>query len=332
MLTLLIAFWLALAITVTLTPLAAQWAMRAGAIAVPRERDVHTAPTPRWGGIGIAAGVLVAAAAAITCRHLMTDGALGWSWPLAGVLLAGLFTCGYGVVDDWKDLSPAWQIAGMVGAAAILVACGVRIEGFNNPLVAQAPGSYDPRGWVALSHPASCLVTLIWIGAVVKTVDATDGLDGLAAGICAISAGTLVIIAATTTMREGWAVAPVAVAIVGACVGFLRFNASPARIFMSSSGGQFLGLMLGALSIVGTFKIAAAWSLVVGVLVLGVPLFDYAIVIGRRILDRAPLTAGDQRHLHHRLLARGLSNPDVVYIIYCCTALLCSFALVLAFR
>jgi len=135
--------------------------------------------------------------------------------------------------------------------------------------------------------------------------------------------------AAGSHQPEGPTIALLAAAVSGSCIGFLRLNYNPAQIFMSTVGAQFLGLMLAALSIMGTFKIAATISVLVPLLVLGVPIFDYAAVIIRRIRHRAPLTQADQRHLHHRLLDRGLSHKQAVWVIYGFTAALCLVALVI---
>jgi UDP-GlcNAc:undecaprenyl-phosphate GlcNAc-1-phosphate transferase len=168
------------------------------------------------------------------------------------------------------------------------------------------------------------LATLFWVGLVTKTVDAIDGLDGLAAGVCAISASTLALMAHAANQPS---IAVLAAACVGACVGFLRHNYNPAKIFMSTVGAQFLGLMLAAISIMGAFKIAAAISVLIPVLALGVPIFDYGFVLFRRARSGAPLTAADRRHLHHRLLDRGLSQRQAVWVIYGATAVLCTVAL-----
>jgi UDP-GlcNAc:undecaprenyl-phosphate GlcNAc-1-phosphate transferase len=329
MLALLASFWMALIVAWAVTPRIARLAVRFQAIAIPRHRDMHETPTPRWGGAAIALAVLLAAACAITLRHLVTHGASGWTLDMAGVFLATAIACLWGMLDDRWELSALAQIAGILIACAILVAFGVRIDGISHPMVAQRGAAYNPAGWLQLSLPISILMTIAWTGLVAKTVDAMDGLDGLAGGICAISAATLTFIGADSKVPEGPTIALVGAAIVGACLGFLRFNTSPARIFMGSSGGLFLGVMLAALSMLGSFKIATAWSLVIGVLVLGVPIFDYFVVLARRWKEKAPLSGGDRRHLHHRLLDRGLSKRDVVLVIYCCTAMLCSLAIAL---
>jgi UDP-GlcNAc:undecaprenyl-phosphate/decaprenyl-phosphate GlcNAc-1-phosphate transferase len=325
------AFVIAMGVTWMTTPWVAKLAVRFGAVAVPRERDVHEEHTPKWGGIAIYIGVVVAAVVGITARHIISGDKFGWNAHLVGILIAGTFIAAYGLLDDLKDLRAIWQILGILIAGGILIAFGVRIEGLTNPLVTNRPGLYDPNQWFALSLPVSAFLTLAWVFVVTKTVDAIDGLDGLAAGVCAISAATLALLAAASGYRnpEGPALAIFAASVVGGCVGFLRYNYSPARIFMSTVGAQFLGLTLAGLSILGTFKIAAAISVAVPLLVLGVPIFDYFIVIAKRLRHRAPLTAADNRHFHHRLLERGLSKKQAVWVIYGCTVILCVAAVVI---
>lgn len=323
------AFLLALGITWGLTPWVRELAIRFGAFAVPRDRDVHEEPTPRWGGIAIYLGVMAAVLVTVTARHLITHGENGWNSHLVGVLLAGTFVAGLGLLDDLKDLRALYQAIGIVLAGCILIAFNVRIEGLTNPLAADHAGVYNAARWIGLTTPVSIGLTLFWVFLVTKTVDAIDGLDGLAAGVCAISSATLALMAAASHQPEGPTIALLAAAVAGACIGFLRHNRHPARIFMSTVGAQFLGLMLAALSIMGTFKLAAAISVFVPVLVLGVPIFDYGAVLVRRMLHRAPLTHADQRHLHHRLLEHGLSHRQAVWVIYGCTAALCAVALVI---
>ncbi len=315
-------------VTWAVTPSVVRLAQQCGAMAVPRERDVHESPTPRWGGIAIYLGVIAAVALTVSIRHVQTAGKFGWNWHIAGILIAGTFIGLLGMIDDLKDLSAKWQIVFILAAGLILIAFGVRIEGLTNPFIIQRPGAaYNPRAWIELSLPISIASTLFWVFLVTKTVDAIDGLDGLAAGVCAISAATLALLAAVSRQPDGPTLALLSAAIVGACIGFLRHNYNPAKIFMSTVGAQFLGLTLAALSILGTYKIAAAFSVLVPLLVLGVPIFDYFIVLVKRAHSRAPLTVADRRHLHHRLLDRGLSKQQAVWVIYGCTAILCVAAL-----
>lgn len=324
-----VAFVVAMGVTWALTPWVVRLAQRCGAMAVPRARDVHETPIPRWGGIAIYAGVMAAVLLTLTYRHVVTQGANGWTGHLAGVLLAGSFIALLGLLDDLRDLRALWQALGIVGAGVILIGFGVRIEGVTNPFVPQGSGAYNPARWIELPLPVSVLATLFWVFLVTKTVDAIDGLDGLAAGVCAISSATLALMAAASHQTEGPAIALLASAVTGACIGFLRHNYNPAKIFMSTVGAQFLGLTLAAVSILGTFKIAAAISVFIPLLVLGVPIFDYGVVLLRRARSGAPLTAADRRHLHHRLLDRGLSHRQAVWVIYGFTMALCLTALII---
>lgn len=321
-----VSFIVALGVAWAITPAVLRLALLKGALAVPRDRDVHEIPTPRWGGIAIYLGVVIAFAVSVTGRHLLAGGQNGWTWHIAGVLAAGTLIALIGLIDDLYDLRAIYQVIGIVAAGIVLILFGVRIDGITNPFIAQTAGEWH---WISLPYSASVIVTLFWVFVVTKTVDAVDGLDGLAAGVCAISAGTLALMAAASHQPEGPTIALLAAAVAGSCLGFLRYNRHPAKIFMSTVGAQFLGLMLASISIMGTFKIAAAISVLVPVLVLGVPIFDYVVVLMRRIAHRAPLTKADNRHLHHRLLDRGLSHRQAVWVIYGCTVVLCLVALVI---
>lgn len=325
-------FLLAFAVTTLTTPAVIRLATGRGVMAVPRDRDVHQTPTPRWGGIAIYAGVVVAVIVAVSYRHWRTDGVNGWTPQLVGLIVASTFIAGVGLVDDLLDLRPAWQLLAITAAGLILITFGVRIEGVSNPLagLGSAYGSgYDPSRWVQLPMAVSIGATLFWVILVTKTVDAIDGLDGLAAGVCAISSVTLALLAIASPQPGGPAIGLVAASVAGACLGFLRYNFSPARVFMSTVGAQFLGLMLAGMSIVGPFKAAAAVSVLVPVLVLGVPIFDYGVVMIRRLQQGAPIMRADRRHLHHRLLDRGLTHRQAVYVIYAVTLVLCLTALLL---
>lgn len=325
MIALSVAFAIALLVTWAVTPMVQRLAVARGAMAVPRSRDVHTNPIPRWGGIAIVAGVVAAVVITVTVRPMWKADAHGWNTQLVGVLLAGIFIAAVGILDDLKDLRAVWQAAGIVGAALILIAFNVRIEGLTNPLVAMRHSGYTPASWIPLTMPVSIVLTVFWVFVVTKTLDAIDGLDGLAAGVSAISAGTLALMAAYANQPN---IVVLAAAVVGACIGFLRHNFNPAKIFMSTVGAQFLGLMLAAISILGAFKIAAAISVALPLLALGVPIMDYAVVLLKRLRSGAPLTAADQRHLHHRLLARGMSQKQAVWVIYGVTAVCCTLAVI----
>jgi UDP-GlcNAc:undecaprenyl-phosphate GlcNAc-1-phosphate transferase len=317
-------------VTALVTPSVRRWSEKMGAVDQPGARRVNTVPMPRAGGIAIFLGFLIAVILTVTWRHFAREGQHAWTLQVVGVLLAATWLAIVGLVDDFRDLAARWQALAIILAGLILVAFGVRVEGLTNPFGGSFGLKYDPLvNWHALSGGVSVLVTVAWVFIVTKTVDAIDGVDGLAAGVCAISAATLALMAAQLHTPGGPTLALMAAAIVGACLGFLRHNYYPAKIIMGTIGAWVLGLVLAAVSIMGAFKVAAAVSVLVPVLVLGVPIFDYAHVLTRRLLARAPLTVADKRHLHHRLLARGWNQKQVVWFIYSVAIVLCITALAL---
>ncbi len=317
-------------VTAFATPYVRAWSEKMGAIDQPEARRVNKAPIPRAGGIAILLGFVVALVLTVTVRQFSRAGQHTWSPQVAGVLTATAFVAIVGLVDDFRNLAAKWQALAIIGAALILVAFGVRIEGITNPLGGAVGPHYDPGvNWHALGYGVSVVLTVIWVFVVTKTVDAIDGVDGLASGVCAISATALALMAVQLHTPEGPTLALMASSVAGACLGFLRHNYHPAKIIMGTIGAWTLGLVLAAVSILGAFKFAAAVSVVVPVLVLGVPIFDYMHVLTRRLLDRAPLTAADKRHLHHRLLDRGWNTKQVVWFIYSVAIVLCVTALAL---
>jgi UDP-GlcNAc:undecaprenyl-phosphate GlcNAc-1-phosphate transferase len=318
-------------LTALLTPLVKKLAMRYGAVAVPRERDVHKAPVPRWGGLSMFAAFVITILAAhvyLTFEHIPTDKHLLNEF--IGVAIGATIVAIVGALDDKFELSPVIQSLSLIVAGIILVMFGVRIGGITNPfttgLIPEHVTHYDPRSWVAFSPWLSDLFTILWVFGVAKTVDFMDGLDGLAAGICAISGATLALMAAQVGQ---YGVSIVAAALVGVCVGFLRDNYNPATIIMGTVGAQFLGFVLAAIAVIGTFKIAATLSVALPILVLGVPIFDGVRVVTQRLIERKPAYLPDRsRHLHHILINRGLSTKQAVWVIYAIAAICCAAALV----
>jgi UDP-GlcNAc:undecaprenyl-phosphate GlcNAc-1-phosphate transferase len=243
--------------------------------------------------------------------------------PILGILLGSLLVASVGLLDDKGDLKPWQQMLSLLVGGLIAALLGVRIAGITNPFASFMGG----EAWLPLPPVLSLLVTMAWIFLVAKTFDFLDGLDGLAAGVCAIAATTLGLIAAT---KNEVAVALMAAALGGSCIGFLRHNYNPASIFMGTVGAQFLGFVLASLAIVGASKIPAAISIVIPLLVLGVPVFDGLYVVGRRMILRQKATVADRTHIHHRLRDRGMSVKQAVWAIYSLTALCCLIALSLA--
>ena len=295
----LLAFLLALGISYLATPQVRRLAVRLNVMAQPGGRRVHTRPMPLWGGIAIFG------AFALTCLVVMRFGVdPTLKAPILGIVVAGALVLTVGLLDDMKEFSAAIQALLIIGAAIVLMTFGVRIQFLSNP--------FHPT-MLVLPVIVSWLVTITWVFAITKTVDFMDGLDGLAAGIGAIAAGILAIMANYAVQPH---VALMAAALSGACVGFLRFNFNPAKIFMGTGGSQFIGFALAGIAIVGAFKVAAAIAIVLPILVFGVPIFDAIFVVAKRFMDNRPVHVADQSHLHHRLLRRGLTHRQTVLVIY----------------
>lgn len=304
----LVAFGLALMGSYLLTPVVEQVARQAGAVRAPRVRDVHTREMPLWGGIAIVIGVCLAVVFTVPLRGAHTTS-------LTGIFLGALVVAVFGIIDDRFDLSALIQMVVLLGAGYLVTLFGVKISFLTNPFGGMI--DLDDRG---LSVP----LTMLWIFFTTKATDIIDGVDGLAAGVSAISSATLGLMA----LQTGNIVSAVlAAALCGGAIGFLRHNFNPARIFMGTVGAQFLGFMLACLSIISLTKVATAVTLAVAVLVLGVPLLDAVFVTLRRLVTMQPLHVADKGHVHHRLLKKGLSQRETVLLLYVVSLCFCILAL-----
>ncbi|MBC8104329.1 MAG: undecaprenyl/decaprenyl-phosphate alpha-N-acetylglucosaminyl 1-phosphate transferase [Cytophagales bacterium] len=314
-------------IAVATTPFVKALALRFGVIREVRGRDSHDHPIPLWGGLAMVAGFLITVLLLRPLAGQELTVAVGrGEHPILGILLGASLVAAVGLLDDKGDLKPWQQMLSLLVGGLIAALLGARIGGVTNPFAGTGSG-YTAQNYIELPFALSVLVTMVWIFLVAKTFDFLDGLDGLAAGVCAIAATTMGLMAAA---RGDVAVALMAAALAGACVGFLRHNYNPASIFMGTVGAQFLGFVLASLAVVGAFKIPAAISIVIPLLVLGVPVFDGLYVVGRRMVLRQKATVADRTHIHHRLRDRGMSVKQAVWAIYGLTATCCVAALALA--
>ncbi len=275
-----------------LTPFARVLGFKIGAIDIPdTTRHFHRRPTPRCGGVAIFvaffAGVL------IFYRPL--------SLPVIGLLVGTFATMLLGLWDDAKQLKPIIKLGGQLICAFIPVLCGIRIDVFN------LFGHEFELGVFAI--PA----TIFWIVFLTNAVNLIDGLDGLACGVSAISSVTLLVCSVICAQAPG---VPTLIAILAsACIGFLPFNLSPAKIFMGDSGALSLGFVLSVLSVMGLSKIDAIYSFLIPFLIFALPLFDTALSFIRRILHKQSPFAADRKHLHHRLLDFGFKQKEVVIFL-----------------
>lgn len=325
-------FLLALATTYLLTPWVRRLAIRAGALDMPDARRVHTEPIPRWGGLAIYIGVAVGMLAGLARLYLLApsdEAFLGRALQFLGLLLVGTGVLVVGMLDDRKQFSALIQMGALLLAGLVVQLFGVQIEGFAAPI----GGKFSEARWIPLGAWA-IPITALWIFVVSKTMDTIDGLDGLAAGVSAIAALALALMAlqAADLLDQpypNWLIAITAAAIAGAAGGFLRYNFNPARIFMGTGGAQFLGFMLGGLSVIGAFKTATAFAIAIPVLVFGLPFLDAALAVVRRLLSGQPIHKPDKKHIHHQLLARGLNQRQTVLILYGIAAAMAIVALIL---
>ncbi len=302
----LIAFVLALALTAVVTPLVARLARRVGALDPVQERGLASEPTPLLGGLAILAGVLVAGSLLLPATTEMR-----------GILIAALLITIVGLLDDLIDLPPQLKLLGQVAAGLICVLSGVRVDDFTFPFV----------GRVDLGDLGGPL-TLIGLVLVMNVVNFSDGVDGLAAGVCAISAVGFAVIA--FDLGED-AAGILAACIAGAALGFLVHNFHPASVFMGDSGSNLLGLLLGAVIVEGSLKTNALIALFVPLVILAVPFLDTGFVVAKRIKYRRPVYRADSNHFHHRFHRMGFSQRKTVLYLYAWTTTMTAIAVALRF-
>jgi len=291
-------------VTLLLTPVVRKVSLRFGLVDSPGERKVHTREVPRLGGVALLAGFASSAG-----LYALGETYLGWpaamgsnTTVIAGCLGGMAVVFAVGLFDDIYTLRPGQKFIGQLAAAGILIGSGLRIEFIGNPF-----------GGLIMLGLLSIPITAVYVVAFTNVINLIDGLDGLAAGVSAI-AGTTMLVLALQGNRPDAAV--FAAALIGACVGFLRHNFHPASIFMGDSGAMFLGFSLAAVSLLGVMKSVAAITLVVPLLIIGVPIFDTASAIVRRVRHKRPIQEADRGHIHHRLLGRGFGQRQTVLIIY----------------
>ncbi len=316
---------IAAAVTYLTSGLCRRLALRTGALARIRDRDVHTVEMPYFGGVAMLAGL----AAAVL---------MAWQLPFLGrqatvqqesraVLVAAAVICLVGVLDDLYELPPLAKFAGQVLAAGIAVALGVKM------LWIPLPGQI-----VSLNASASVAITVFFIVLCSNAVNFVDGLDGLATGVVGIGAGAFFaysyLLAYTEGLTRATTSSLITVAIAGVCLGFLPHNFFPARMFMGDSGAMLLGLLLAtsAISLTGqidTFELAdgrgglvpTVLPLVLPLAILALPFLDLVLAFVRRTYAGKWWFVADKQHLHHRLLERGHSQRRAVMLMYIWSAL-----------
>jgi UDP-GlcNAc:undecaprenyl-phosphate/decaprenyl-phosphate GlcNAc-1-phosphate transferase len=304
------AFLAAFAVAAALTPLTARLARRVGAVDQPKERGLGAGSTPLLGGLAMLGAVLVASALFLDFGGATED---RWRGILAGAVVIALV----GALDDRFDLPPGAKLAGQIAAAAIPVASGVEVTNITLPFF----------GAVSFGD-AGAPLTAAGLVAVMNVVNLSDGIDGLAAGVCAISAIAFSIIAFDLDRNHAGVFAALT---AGAALGFLVHNFYPASVYMGDCGANLLGLLLGCVAVEGAVKTQAVLALLFPLVVLAVPFLDTTFVVLKRMKYRRPIYRADANHFHHRFSRIGFSQRRTVIYLYVWTLLLGTFAVGLRF-
>jgi UDP-GlcNAc:undecaprenyl-phosphate GlcNAc-1-phosphate transferase len=325
----------AAAVTFVGTPAVRWLAIRIHAIDHPSDRKVHAHPTPTLGGLALFAGILTAGVVASNMREFSTI--FGRTSEPLGIAAASAIIFVLGFVDDYKDLPAPVKLAGQIFAAGVLFLAGVKMQFILIP----------SQGLVSVSEDVSVIVTVVWLVAAMNAVNLIDGLDGLAAGVVAIAAAsffvyTFMLYETQETFGIISSAPLVSIAVVGACLGFLRHNFHPAKIFMGDSGSMLLGLVLGAATIAGIGDVPFAsaalsqvflayFPLVIPAMVLALPILDALFAIVRRARKRRSVFHADKEHIHHRLMDLGHGHRQAVIVMYVWSALAAGAGLAFTF-
>jgi UDP-GlcNAc:undecaprenyl-phosphate GlcNAc-1-phosphate transferase len=310
------AFLLAAAVTALLTPLTMRFAVAVGAIDEPRERGLSESSTPLLGGLAIFAGTLVAGLiwlpAGFGKDHQLWHGVL---------LAAGVITL-VGALDDRFEIPPLVKLAGQIVAAVIVVHYGVAVKAITLPFVGTLA---FPNAGVTNAGP---VLTVIGLVAMMNVVNFSDGVDGLAAGVCMIIAVAMTVIAFDLGRQQPGVLAAIT---AGVALGFLVFNFPPASSFMGDCGANLLGLLMGVITVEAAVKTAAVVSFVLPLILLAVPFLDTTFVVLKRLKYRQPIYRPDSEHFHHRMARIGFSSRRTIAYLYAWTLMLAGLALALRF-
>ncbi|SDZ33966.1 UDP-GlcNAc:undecaprenyl-phosphate GlcNAc-1-phosphate transferase [Proteiniborus ethanoligenes] len=306
-----IIFLVPIILSYLFTPLAKVVAKKIGAIDVPKDdRRVHNVPIPRLGGLAIYLASLIS-----MIIFLPLDKGI------VSIIIGGTVIVITGIIDDVKPMPAKVKFFCQILSASILIMGDIKIEFFGNPFV---------RGSVIDLGVLSIPVTIFWVVGITNTLNLIDGLDGLSAGVGAIAAVSLFFVAASVEYIDNTIVMILCAIIAGSAFGFLPHNFNPAKIFMGDTGALFLGYMLSVVAMEGVMKSVATITIVVPILALGLPIFDTAFAIFRRLINKRPISEADKGHVHHRLLDKGLSQRQVVLILYLVSAVFGTAAVLLA--
>ncbi|MDD6043633.1 MAG: MraY family glycosyltransferase [Eubacteriaceae bacterium] len=296
--TLITTFIVSFVVALLFTPVSIKVAHLIGAVDIPTDdRRMHTKAMPRFGGMAIFIGTMTS-----LCIFAIDNKSI---FP---VIVGGALIYALGVADDLCCLNAKVKFGIQTLIAILMYAMGLRIKFIAN---------YFGSGHIYFASAICFIVTVIWIVGITNTINLVDGLDGLAAGVASIAGLAVAYVAYIHGNTNGMMIVCLAMlAVAGSCLGFLPFNFYPAKTFMGDGGSLFLGFMMATLSVVGPLKRSTVIAVVVPVLVLGIPIFDTAFAILRRLVNRRPIMEADKGHLHHRLMQSGYGQRRAVLMLY----------------
>jgi UDP-GlcNAc:undecaprenyl-phosphate GlcNAc-1-phosphate transferase len=286
---------LCLLVSLAITPFVKAFAIKIGATDKPNHRKVHQKIMPRLGGLAIYISFIIG--------FLVLRPEDASAWP---IIIGSFIIIVTGMLDDLIELSAKVKLLGQLVAALIVVMGGVQIDYINWPF-----GGTIEFGIFSIP------LTILWIVGITNAINLIDGLDGLAAGVSSIA---LIVISLMAIMKGDLFVTSMALILLGSTLGFLFYNFHPAKIFMGDTGALFLGYMISVLALLG-FKNVTMISLIIPLIILGVPISDTFFAIIRRYVNKQPLSAPDKSHLHHCLLRVGFTHKQTVIIIYSIAAM-----------
>ncbi|MBR0519231.1 undecaprenyl/decaprenyl-phosphate alpha-N-acetylglucosaminyl 1-phosphate transferase [bacterium] len=309
-------FLLALLVTYVLTPAVIKISLEKGFVDRPNERKVHKEPIPYGGGIATFIGFLVASCVGMAIwKHYNPEISSRDLMLFCGFLVAAFLSFVTGFIDDIINMPAKVKLLCQIFTVSIVMFFGILVNFFTNPF---------GEGLIYLPIYIAVPVTIFWIVGITNAVNLLDGLDGLLGGITVISA---IIFLFVSIMKGQLLVAGIMVALAGSALGFLKYNFHPAKIFMGDTGSLFIGSIFAIASVVGGLKTTTTVAMVIPFLIMGLPIFDTAWAIVRRASNHQPIFKPDKGHIHHRLLALGLTQVQAVLIIYSINILLGLIAL-----
>lgn len=294
----LLTFMLGLFLSLYGVPIARKAALKYGIVDAPDGQLKHQRePVPYFGGLAIYLAFLMSLAFTFEFRH-----------DVLGIVLGGTIVVMLGLIDDFGVLTPSTKLAGQLLAVFVLIKSGIRIE------IAAFPD------WVDL------VLTVFWMVGLINAFNLLDIMDGLSAGVGAVSAMFLLVVA---LLQGDQTSAFMLAALIGSLLGFLRYNWKPAKIYMGDTGAMFIGLVLGAMTMIGKYPSDHPISLLTPVFILGIPIFDTLFVMYIRYMRGLPVFWGSPDHIAIRLRHWGMTVPQIVTTSYVCTAVVAGIGLLI---